>query len=134
MILDESSSYLTTFNTPFGRYRWRHLPFGASSAPEVFQRKMHELVEGITAIEVVADDLIIVGCGTTIEEATADHDKVLVKFLERCKEQAVKLNTDKLNLRQTEVPLTQPKYVGLFKSSHPQTKPEYKDCWDSHST
>ena len=34
--LDESSSYLTTFNTPFGRYRWRRLPFGVSSAPEVF--------------------------------------------------------------------------------------------------
>ena len=96
--LDESSSYLTTFNTPFGRYRWRRLPFGVSSAAEVFQRKMHELVEGMTGIEV------IVGCGTTIQEATADHDKVLVKFLERCKEQGVKLNTDKLNLRPKEVP------------------------------
>ena len=26
--LDEPSSYLTTFNTPFGRYRWKRLPFG----------------------------------------------------------------------------------------------------------
>ena len=102
--LDESSSYLKTFNTPFGRYRWQRLPFGVSSAPEVFQRKMHELVEGMSGIEVVADDFIIVDCGTTIEEATADHDKVLVKFLERYKERGVKLNTDKLNLRQTEVP------------------------------
>ena len=58
----------------------------------------------MTGIEVVADDFIIVGCGTTIEETTADQDKVLVKFLERCKERGVKLNTDKLNLRQTEVP------------------------------
>ena len=32
--LDEVPSLLTTFNTPFGRYRW---PFGISSAPEVFQ-------------------------------------------------------------------------------------------------
>ena len=102
--LDESSSYLTTFNNPFGRYCWRRLPFGVSSAPEVFQHKMHELVEGMSGIEVVADDFIIVGCGTTIEEATADHDKVLVKFLERCKERSVKLNTNKLNLRLTEVP------------------------------
>lgn len=35
--LDEPSSFLTTFHTPFGRYRWRRMPFGISSAPEVFQ-------------------------------------------------------------------------------------------------
>ena len=34
--LDEESSKLTTFNTPFGRYRFLRLPFGLSSAPEVF--------------------------------------------------------------------------------------------------
>ena len=28
--LDEESSYLTTFQTPFGRYRWRRMPFGIS--------------------------------------------------------------------------------------------------------
>ena len=38
--LDEPSSYLTTFNTPFGRYRWKRLPFGICSAPEIFQRKI----------------------------------------------------------------------------------------------
>ena len=102
--LDEESSYLTTFHTPFGRFRWRRLPFGVSSAPEVFQRKMHELVEGLSGIEVVADDFIVVGCGNTGEEANRDHDKVLMMFLNRCKEQGVKLNTDKLNLRQKEVP------------------------------
>ena len=102
--LDEDSSFLTTFHTPFGRYRWRRLPFGISSAPEVFQRKMHELIEGQSGIEVVADDFIVIGCGSTVEEATVDHDKVLMAFLERCKEQGVKLNTDKLNLRMTEVP------------------------------
>ena len=40
--LEEESSYLTTFNTPFGRYRWLRMPFGISSAPEVFQQKMHD--------------------------------------------------------------------------------------------
>ena len=32
--LDESSSYLTTCWTPFGRIRWLRMPFGISSAPE----------------------------------------------------------------------------------------------------
>ena len=59
--LDEASSLLTTFNTPFGRYRWRRMPFGLSSASEVFQRKMHEVIEGLQGVEVIADDFIVVG-------------------------------------------------------------------------
>ncbi|XP_066941413.1 uncharacterized protein [Macrobrachium rosenbergii] len=38
---------LTTFNTPFGRYRWLRMPFGICSAPEVFQRCMHQLIEDL---------------------------------------------------------------------------------------
>jgi hypothetical protein len=37
MNLNEESSKLCTFNTPFGRYRFTRLPFGIKSAPEVFQ-------------------------------------------------------------------------------------------------
>ena len=48
--LDTKSTMLTTFNTPFGRYRWNRLPFGISSAPEVFQRKMHEISEGLDGV------------------------------------------------------------------------------------
>lgn len=69
--LDEESSYLTTFQTPFG----------ILSAPEVFQRKMHKLIEGMTGVEVVADDFIAVGYGETFGEATRDHDKNLLEFL-----------------------------------------------------
>ena len=34
--LDEKSSYMTTFNTPIGRYRWLRLPFGVCSASEEY--------------------------------------------------------------------------------------------------
>ena len=64
MKLAEESTYLTTFQTPFGRYRWKRMPFGISSAPEVFRRKMHEFSEGLTGIEVVADDFLAVGRGS----------------------------------------------------------------------
>ena len=101
--LDERSSYLTTFNTPFGRYRYKRMPFGISSAPEVFQKKMHELIEGLHGIEVVADDFVVVGYGNTVDEANVDHDKRLHSFLQRCEERGVKLNVDKFKLRQEEV-------------------------------
>ena len=62
--LDEKSSYLTSMNTPFGRYRWLRMPFGLNSAPEVW--RMHELVEGLTGVEVIADDFLICGFGDTM--------------------------------------------------------------------
>ena len=40
--LDEESSLLCTFNTPFGRYRFTRMPFGIKSASEVFQKKNEE--------------------------------------------------------------------------------------------
>ena len=46
--LDEDSSYLTTFYTPFERYSWCKMPFGTRLAPEVFQRPMRELIEGLS--------------------------------------------------------------------------------------
>ncbi len=85
--LEEESSYLTTFNTPFGRYRWKR----TSSAPE--------------GVEVVADDLIVVGFGKE-EEAARDHDTNLEATLQRCKERSLKLNDRKVRLRLKEVPFS----------------------------
>ena len=59
------------------------MPFGISSAPEVFQKKMHKLIEGLRGIEVVADDSVVVGYGNTVDEANVDYDKRLHPFLQR---------------------------------------------------
>ena len=45
--LDEGSKLLTTFVTPFGRYCFNRLPFGISSAPEIFQRTMSEILKDV---------------------------------------------------------------------------------------
>ena len=104
MQLDEPSSYLTTFHTPFGRYRWKRMPFGINSAPEIFQCRMHELVEGLTGVEVVTDDYVVVERGSTSEAAAQDHDKNLEALLIRCKDRGIKLNADKIKLRLSSVP------------------------------
>jgi len=41
--LATESHHLTTFLTPFGRYRFNKLPFGISSTPELFQKHMNSL-------------------------------------------------------------------------------------------
>ena len=78
--LEDRSLYLTTFHTPFGRYRYKRMPFGIA----VFQKNMHELIEGLHGIEVVADHFVVVGCGNTVDESNVDHDKRLHSFLQRC--------------------------------------------------
>jgi len=45
--LDEESKLLTTFVTPFDRYRFNRLPFGISSAPEILQRTMSEILKDV---------------------------------------------------------------------------------------
>ena len=52
--LDEASSKLWTFNTPYGRYRFTRLPFGMKSAPEVLQYRMSELFEDVEGVKAIA--------------------------------------------------------------------------------
>ena len=48
--LDQESSKLCTFNTPYGRYRFKRLPFGICSAQDVFQDVMSEIFSGIEGV------------------------------------------------------------------------------------
>ena len=84
--LDDGSSSLTLFNTLFGRYRWKRMPFGINSAPEIWQRKMREHMEGLKGVEVIADDFVIAGFGNASAEWQADHDRNVRAFLDRCHE------------------------------------------------
>ena len=58
--LDDRSSMLTCFNTPFGRYCWMRMPFGINSVPEVWQRTMNQLVERLKCTDVIHYDFLIV--------------------------------------------------------------------------
>ena len=81
--------------------------FGINSAPEVWQRTMNQLVEGLKGTEVIHDDFLIVRCGDTDDEAEADYDRNLKAFLERARECNLRLNADRLKLKMTQVP-----YIG----------------------
>ena len=72
--LDSQSSLLTTMITPFGRYRWTRLPFGLKVSSEIFQRKLNEALSGLSSAICIADNLLVMGCGNTKDEAAADHE------------------------------------------------------------
>lgn len=46
-VLDKESSALTTFSTPFGRYRWLRLSYVLSVSPEIFQVKVLDTVSNL---------------------------------------------------------------------------------------
>ena len=86
--LAEESTRLTTFNTPFGRFKFERLPFGLVSAPEIFQRAMTEMFEDIEKYELIVDDLLV--WGKSVEEHDLTLEKVFAEgrrngFEEKCK-------------------------------------------------
>ena len=83
--------------------KWNRNPFGISVAPEEFQRRIDENLEGLDGVKAIADDILIWGDGETIEEATANHDERPLTLLERCKQKSIKLNKEKFLLRKTEL-------------------------------
>ena len=62
------------------------MPFGISSAPEEFQRRMHTALQGLHGVEVIADDILVFGCGNTDEECQRDHDVNLKNLLQRARD------------------------------------------------
>lgn len=95
--LSNESSLLTTFITPMGRYCFKRLPFGISIAPEIFQRKMSELLGDLSGVAVYMDNVIVYG------KDEAEHDKHLKEVLKRMESVDLKLNKEKCVFRKTEL-------------------------------
>ena len=100
MKLDKASSLLTTFNTPFGRYRYNRLPFGLSSAQDVFQEHIERIFGDIPGCTGIADDLVIAGW----QEDGSDHDATLRTVLERARTSGTRFNEEKMVVRCKEIP------------------------------
>ena len=87
--LSESSRPLTTFITPIGRYYFHKLPFGISSAPEHFQKRMSAILSGLEGVVCQMDDVLVFGRDQT------EHDTRLTAVLKRIESAGATLNPDK---------------------------------------
>ncbi|KAL8584671.1 hypothetical protein ACOMHN_002400 [Nucella lapillus] len=95
--LDLTTAELTTFITPCGRFYYKRLPFGISSAPEIFQR----VIEGILGEETNAigyiDDILVFG------KTEEEHDRQLDRVIEKLTAANLKLNRSKCEFKKKEV-------------------------------
>ena len=61
VVLDEESSLLTTFNSPFGRYHFLCLPFGLVCSQDIFQKKMDQFLKECPGCIRITDDITVHG-------------------------------------------------------------------------
>ncbi len=80
-----------------GRYCFNKLPFGICSAPEVFQRRMNEILAGLPGVVCQIDDILVFG--STQEE----HDTNLEKVLKRIEKAHVTLSKEKCEYNQATI-------------------------------
>lgn len=95
--LSKNSQKLTTFLTPFGRYCFKRLPFGISSAPEFFQKQMQRILDGVPGCVCHVDDILIYG------RNMLEHDVNVRKVLQRLSKAGFTLNREKCNVGKTAV-------------------------------
>ena len=95
--LAPASRLLTTFIAPFGCFCFNKLPFGISSAPEHFQKRMSRILTGLEGVVCQMDDILVFG------NNKAEHDAHLLAALQRIKSAGATLNTQKCEFSQTSI-------------------------------
>ncbi len=104
--LDESSQLLTTFATPWGRFKHKRITMGLASAGDEYNRRMDAALADLPNLEKVVDDIIL------YDETLEEHVTHIRNFLERCRSSGITLNPKKAKVAQDSV-----KFAGYIVSS-----------------
>ncbi|XP_055527135.1 uncharacterized protein K02A2.6-like [Wyeomyia smithii] len=95
--LSQESRELTTFLSETGMYRFTRLMFGVNCAPEIFQREMSRILEGIENVIVYIDDILMFA--DTLETLR----KTVARVLKVLRENNLTLNTAKCQFDQERI-------------------------------
>ena len=93
----EKSRLLTTFLTPFGWYCFLKLPFGISCGPELFQRRINQILSGLDGVFCLIDDILVMG------KNAKKHGERLFAVLQWIRDARVTLNREKCVFHQSSV-------------------------------
>ena len=92
---------------PFGRFQWTQLPMGTVVAQDIFQSKLDAIFIGMEGVTGIADDMVIA------EKDEMEHNRNFLAFMEKCMENNLTLNSEKIQFKQTQVSF-------------------YDHCWSKH--
>ena len=97
VVLHPDSRKLTCMALPFGRFQWTCLPMGTVVAQDIFQSKLDAIFIGMNGVTGIADDMIIAG------KDEMEHDRNFQAFMEKCMENNLTLNVEKIQFKQKQV-------------------------------
>ena len=95
--MDQDSKLKCTFTTPFGRFCPTRAPFGLTSLPEIFSKRMDQVVNKLEGVAKSMDDFLVFG--STFEEYVGRLRALLKKF----EEEGLTLNSEKCVFNAKEV-------------------------------
>jgi len=95
--LDQESQSLTTFITPFGRYKYLCAPYGISSISEHYNCRITKAFEGLSGFQHIVDDFVI------YDSNISDHEDHVKQFLQYWADFNIYLNTEKCQFFQKQV-------------------------------
>ena len=96
--LDVESSYLTTFNTPWGKFRWLRLPFGLKVSGDEFQSRLDRVLRPLANTTGIADDVLTFG------KTEIEHDAAVIKLLETARANQLTFNVKKFHFKSKDCP------------------------------
>ena len=105
---------LTTFLTPYGRYRYRTTPQGFISAGDGYTQRMDLIVEGTPNYEHCVDDSIL------WDTDIASNFVRVCRFIEMCSAAGCKFNPSKFQFAQEEVDFLGFRVTSTGIKPHPQ--------------
>lgn len=114
--MEEEDKPKTAFVCPLGFWEFQRMPQGITNAPSTFQRLMEKCMGDMNLKEAIVflDDIII------FSETLEEHERRLLRVLDRLREYGLKLSVDKCKFFQTSV-----KYLGHIVSRNGvETDPE----------
>ena len=97
LVLHEDSRNISTFATHVGLRRYKRLNFGVTSAAEIFQNHIAELLSDIPNCMNISDDILIFG------KSQKEHDLALQKVFELLREKQLTLNRAKCEFNKDSI-------------------------------
>ena len=98
MPLDQESKLLTVMLTLFGIYVYNVLAIGLGNVTDLFESCIHEILQGLNGVTNIVDDILVFG--TSYDEFKSN----VISFLDRCVEEDIHLNPDKIQIGCAEIP------------------------------